>query len=210
VTQDLYKILQVDPDADAEVIEAAYKRLARRYHPDINHAAWAEVRMKELNTAYQTLRHPRRRALYDGQRTRANGVQPSASPLKAHRCYRHPDQVAIEDCDGCGVGLCALCSGRFQPPTCTPCVVRWARGRQLGAVVTHMAAALVAVVVGGVSVWGAGRVPDWPRVSAGGVVLEIPAAVAILCSAAIALLIARALWDLQRLRQVVREALSAP
>lgn len=210
MTQDLYKILQVDPDADAEVIEAAYKRLARRYHPDVNHAAWAEVRMKELNTAYQTLRHPRRRALYDGQRTKTNGAGPDDPLRELYRCFRHPDRAAIESCDGCGAGLCAPCAGRFQPPTCAPCVVRWARGRQLGAVVTPMAAALVAVVVGGVSVWAAGRVPDWPRISLGGVAVDIPASVAVLCSAAIALLIARALWDLHRLREVVREALAAP
>ena len=210
VTQDLYKILQVDPDADAEVIEAAYKRLVRRYHPDVNHAAWAEVRMKELNTAYQTLRHPRRRALYDGQRAKTNGARLDGSSREATRCSRHPDHVAIESCDGCGAGLCALCAGRFQPPTCAPCVVRWARGRQLGAVVTPMAAAMVAVVVGGVSVWAAGRVPDWPRISLGGAALEIPASVAVLCSAAIALLIARALWDLHQLREVVRKALAAP
>jgi len=210
VTQDLYKILQVDPDADAEVIEAAYKRLARRYHPDVNHAAWAEVRMRELNTAYQTLRHPRQRALYDGQRTKTNGAMRDGSSPQIHRCYRHPGHVAIESCDGCGAGLCDLCAGRFQPPTCAACVVRWARGRQLGAVVTPMAAALVAIVVGGVSVWGAGRVPDWPRIPLVGVALDIPASVAVLCSVAIALLIARALWDLHRLRQLVREAIASP
>lgn len=210
MTQDLYKILQVDPDADTEVIEAAYKRLARRYHPDVNQAAWAEARMKELNSAYQTLRHPRRRALYDGQRTKVNGAKPDGSPIEVHRCYRHPDHVAIESCDGCGADLCATCAGRFQPPTCAPCVVRWARGQQLGAVVTPMAAALIAVVVGGVSVWAAGRVPDWPRISLGGLALDIPASVAVLCSAAIALLIARALWDLHQLREVVRKALAAP
>jgi len=73
-----------------------------------------------------------------------------------------------------------------------------------------MAAALVAVLVGGVSVWAAGRVPDWPRISLGGVAMDIPASVAVVCSAAIALLIARALWDLHRLREVVREAVAAP
>jgi len=89
-------------------------------------------------------------------------------------------------------------------------VVRWARGRQLGAIVTPMAAALVAVVVGGISVWAAGRVPDWPRIPLVGVALDIPASVAVLCSVAIALLIARALWDLHRLRQLVREAIASP
>src|SRR5262249_61151223 len=90
VTQDLYKILQVDPDADTEVIEAAYRRLARRYHPDLNHAAWAVVRMKELNTAYETLRSPRLRALYDGQRAAVNGATHNGSQPPAPEGDPHP------------------------------------------------------------------------------------------------------------------------
>lgn len=209
VIQDLYKILQVDPDADTEVIEAAYRRLARRYHPDLNHAAWAIERMKELNSAYETLRSPRRRALYDGERSKANGAKRNTPVRAAPKCYLHAGEVSIESCDGCGAGLCVTCATRFQPPTCAPCVVRWARRRQLGAAVTLMAVALVGVVVGGVSVWAAGRVPDWPRISFAWFAVDIPAVVAVVCSAGIAALIGRALWDLHRLRAVVREALAS-
>ena len=208
--QDLYKILQVDPDADTEVIEAAYKRLARRYHPDLNHAAWAVSRMKELNTAYQTLRAPRLRALYDGQRATVTGGALNGSRRQPQKCHRHPDLIAIERCDACGAGLCVPCSGRFQPPTCAACVMRWARRRQLGAVVTLMAVSLVGVMVGGVSVWTAGQSHDWARVSLGGLALDIPAVVAVVCSAGILVLIGRALWNLHRLRAAVRAALSAP
>ena len=49
VTPDLYKILQVDPEADAEVIEAAYRRLARRYHPDISTEPDAERVLDRLS-----------------------------------------------------------------------------------------------------------------------------------------------------------------
>lgn len=208
--QDLYKILQVDPDADLEVVEAAYRRLARRYHPDLNHAAWAVERMKELNTAYETLRSPRRRALYDRQFHMAKGSSQPGSRRGVARCQRHVDLVAVESCDGCGAGLCSACAGRFQPPTCTACVVRWARRRQLGAVVTLMAVAMVVVVVGGVSVWAAGRVSGLPRISLGAFAVDGPVALAIVCSAAIAALIGRSLWDLHRLREVVAAALSAP
>jgi curved DNA-binding protein CbpA len=63
---DLYRILQVHPEADPEVIQAAYRRLAQRHHPDA--AGGSESRMAELNAAYAVLIDPVRRAEYDRQR----------------------------------------------------------------------------------------------------------------------------------------------
>lgn len=60
-----YQILQVDPSASSEVIEAAYKRLAKIYHPDINRTPGAVKTMQELNQAYQTLNDPAQRRQYD-------------------------------------------------------------------------------------------------------------------------------------------------
>jgi hypothetical protein len=60
-----YKILQVDPDADPEVISAAYKRLSIKYHPDTNPSRDANRRMLEINEAYQVLKDPVKRAHYD-------------------------------------------------------------------------------------------------------------------------------------------------
>lgn len=62
-----YRILQVDPDADQEVIEAAYRRLAQKYHPDVSESPHAAERMKKINVAYETLRDPIKRAAYDQQ-----------------------------------------------------------------------------------------------------------------------------------------------
>lgn len=59
-----YKTLQVDSSADPEVIDVAYKRLARKYHPDINKSHDATARMQELNEAYATLGNPILRAEY--------------------------------------------------------------------------------------------------------------------------------------------------
>ena len=61
---DYYRILQVDPEADPDVVEAAYKRLARKYHPDLNPEPGANQRMKDINLAYETLGDPERRAEY--------------------------------------------------------------------------------------------------------------------------------------------------
>jgi len=63
--KDLYRILQVDPDADPETIKAAYRDLARRFHPDGNLDPAAAQRMKEINEAYGVLGIAGRRAEYD-------------------------------------------------------------------------------------------------------------------------------------------------
>jgi len=60
-----YRTLQVDPAAESEVIQAAYRRLAQLYHPDVNHAPDAEQRMREINEAWEVLRDPEKRRAYD-------------------------------------------------------------------------------------------------------------------------------------------------
>jgi len=60
-----YQILQVDIQASSEVIEAAYRRLARLYHPDLNKNMNAVTKMQELNEAYNVLRDPVQRRRYD-------------------------------------------------------------------------------------------------------------------------------------------------
>ena len=63
--KDYYRILDVDEDATAAEIKAAYRRLARRYHPDVSELKDAEERFKEVAEAYETLRDPRKRTRYD-------------------------------------------------------------------------------------------------------------------------------------------------
>lgn len=65
---DPYKILQVDPEAEDEVIAAAYRRLARKYHPDTAAGPEAHGRMEALNAAWEVLGNPARRAAHDRQR----------------------------------------------------------------------------------------------------------------------------------------------
>ena len=55
------------PNADQEVVEAAYRRLARKYHPDVSSDPDAAARMRRLNEAYAVLGDPQRRARYDRQ-----------------------------------------------------------------------------------------------------------------------------------------------
>jgi len=63
--KDYYEILQVSTTSEPEVITAAYKRLARKYHPDVYAGRDATERMRELNEAYEVLSDPHRRTEYD-------------------------------------------------------------------------------------------------------------------------------------------------
>lgn len=84
---DLYRVLQVDPSADPEVIEAAYRRLALKYHPDHNRGdSQAEAHMKRINEAFRVLGKPTLRADYDarsGARLPELEIVPSEIVLRA-------------------------------------------------------------------------------------------------------------------------------
>ena len=72
--KDYYQVLGVAPDADEKTIKAAYRRLARKYHPDVSKESGAEEKFKAANEANEVLGNKERRAEYD--RVRANGYRP--------------------------------------------------------------------------------------------------------------------------------------
>ena len=63
--RDYYKILGVPRTAAAEAIKTAYRRLARKFHPDVSKEVNAEARFKEVQEAYEVLKDPEKRAAYD-------------------------------------------------------------------------------------------------------------------------------------------------
>jgi curved DNA-binding protein len=64
--KDYYKLLGVKRDAPQEDVAKAFKKLARKHHPDLNPGdATAETKFKEINEAYEVLRDPEKRKLYD-------------------------------------------------------------------------------------------------------------------------------------------------
>lgn len=65
---DPYRVLQVDPGADDEIVQVVYRRLARMYHPDVTPGPEAAARMLELNAAMEVLGDPIRREAYDRER----------------------------------------------------------------------------------------------------------------------------------------------
>lgn len=86
-----YRVLQVDPEAESEVIKAAYRALSRKYHPDGSHPS--PDRMKQINDAYAVLSDPVTRARYSEEYLRwtsdpdraAGG--PTVSPPMRHRTH---------------------------------------------------------------------------------------------------------------------------
>jgi curved DNA-binding protein len=63
--RDYYEVLGVSRDASAEEIKRAWRKLARKYHPDVSKEPDAERRMKEINEAFEVLGDPEKRAAYD-------------------------------------------------------------------------------------------------------------------------------------------------
>ena len=98
--RDPYRILQVQPDADSDVIRAAYRVLARKLHPDaaVSMDAAAEKRMADLNWAFGVVRDPVKRQRWESDRRRA--PPPTPAEAATHGAPRGP-----LDADGAGARL---------------------------------------------------------------------------------------------------------
>ena len=64
---DYYAVLEIDRSADTAEINAAFRRLAWRFHPDRNPAPEATLQFQDINEAHQVLFDPVRRAQYDAE-----------------------------------------------------------------------------------------------------------------------------------------------
>jgi len=65
MSQDLYSTLGVGKDASASEIKSAYRKIARKYHPDVNKESGAEAKFKEIQKAYSVLSDPQKKQRYD-------------------------------------------------------------------------------------------------------------------------------------------------
>lgn len=108
---DPYKVLQVDHEAEDEVIEAAYRRLARKYHPDVATGPDAQERMVRINQAWELLRDPVRRAAVDRARLRTEGSTARAAAAEARTRTTASGYRATAPAEG---------HGQAGPPPRTP------------------------------------------------------------------------------------------
>jgi curved DNA-binding protein CbpA len=101
-----YQILNVAPDAEPVVIEAAYRALMKKYHPDHSLAAGSPgPNASEINHAFATLRNPERRAEYDQrERTRLQSIQLAAA-------YKPPPTQRVSRVFGWGGWVVAAVMG---------------------------------------------------------------------------------------------------
>lgn len=61
MAKSLYETLEVSENASADEIKKAYRKLARKYHPDVNKDPKAEEKFKEINAAYEVLSDPQKK-----------------------------------------------------------------------------------------------------------------------------------------------------
>jgi curved DNA-binding protein CbpA len=103
--KDYYRILGIPRDATPEALKAAYLRLAKKFHPDVNSQDqdWAAGMFKDVSEAYETLSVPTKRKLYDLQLS----GQIRSMPAVSIRTAKEPITVAIE--------MLARASARYVP-----------------------------------------------------------------------------------------------
>ena len=121
---DYYRVLGVKPNATAEEIHTAYRRLARAYHPDCYPGSTGSlVRMARVNVAKSVLLDPNMRAAYDLSRNRAHGpavpaVQRRTATPKGGRRFDYPTALMLAIVAPLMVALLLYAVGGVQVAAC--------------------------------------------------------------------------------------------
>jgi curved DNA-binding protein len=115
--RDYYEVLGVARGADAEVVKHAYRKLARKYHPDVSKEKNAENKFKEVQEAYEVLRDPEKRAAYDQLgRDYRTGQQFRPPPDWSQR-FAHSGGQRFSDLNGFSDFFASLFGGAAGAPS---------------------------------------------------------------------------------------------
>lgn len=97
--KDYYKILGVNKDSKEDDIKRSYRKLARKYHPDVSKEANAEEKFKEVQEAYEVLKDPKKRAAYDQLGSQWRNGEDFTPPPNWQQQYANVDPSAFEGVD---------------------------------------------------------------------------------------------------------------
>ncbi|HEY8178159.1 MAG TPA: DnaJ domain-containing protein [Candidatus Limnocylindria bacterium] len=129
VQRDYYKVLQVDPEASLEVITAAYRTLAKRFHPETDLTGVHEIRVAELNRAFDVLRDAAARQRYDLERAdRLQPVGPGPEPILTPAVVAPPRHHTSADGTPDGDSMLSRTGASGGPPPMTSAEVASSAG----------------------------------------------------------------------------------
>jgi curved DNA-binding protein len=98
--KDYYEVLGVARGAEAEEVKRAYRKLARKFHPDVSKEKNAEAKFKEVQEAYEVLRDPEKRAAYDQLGRDYRPGQQFRPPPDWGQRFGHSDSQRFSDLNG--------------------------------------------------------------------------------------------------------------
>ena len=101
--KDYYRVLEVMPTATPEVIRAAYRALASKFHPDKGHVTAQDNTMAELNEAFQVLSCPQKRSVYDDFRSKNQSGTTGAYPYMNRQAANSYSRTIYKNYDRRGV-----------------------------------------------------------------------------------------------------------
>lgn len=114
--KDYYEILGLTRGADADAVKLAYRKLARKYHPDVSKERNAEDKFKELQEAYEVLKDPEKRAAYEQLGRNYRTGQQFRPPPGWEQRFQHSGGQRFSDVNGFSDFFSSLFGGAAEQP----------------------------------------------------------------------------------------------